>query len=391
MKLYKRTYYIFINELRKLRKHPLPIVLATVAPIIAGFVILAIFGKPEIKDIPFVVVDYDNSSLSRTVTRNLDANGYLKLIEIVGNEDIAEHKFRKLESYYTIVIPKGFSEKIKSGQGAEIKAQLNGGILIYAKLGNKAIGQTLSAVSSGINIARLEAKGLTKKEAFAKAVPIKPQMHILGNPYINYGIYLVPGMLLSILQISAGFSTLWIFRSSRESQGKLLPSYGNLLPFIIGRTTPIFLGNVVTAIVYFLIIFPIAGVNFNASYFNLFLLTVLYIFVSMGIGLAASLIFRTAVSSSQALLVINSPAFVFSGYTFPVWAMPKIIRQIVSVIPVKHYFDGFFPMYIYGKTTELGILPLIILGAALWGATVLLLVIYNAIRDRDLAKLKGAV
>lgn len=388
MKLYKRTYYIFLNELRRLRKKPMPIIAATIAPLIASFVILFIMGNPEIKDLPFIVVDYDNSSLSRMVTRNLDANGSLKLVDVVANEAIAQEKIRNLDGYYTIIIPKGFASQIKSGQGSDVKVIVNGAMLIYSKLGFKAIGQTLATISTGINITRLKAKGLSANEAFDKAVPISVKLHLIGNPYVDYRVYLIPGMILSILQISASFSTLWIFRSS--TKGRLLPSYGNLLPFLLGKTLPIWFANLITVIVVFTVIFPMAGIAANAAYFNLFLLTLLYVSVSMGIGFVAAILFKDVVFSGQFLLVINSPVFVFSGYTFPIWAMPKILQDFTYIIPVRHYFDGFFPMFLYGRTTELGIMPLFIIGTVLWGSAVLLLVIHNYFNKKELSKRKGA-
>lgn len=375
MRLYKRTYYIFLNELRTLLQRPMPIVAALIAPILAGLVITLVMSEPDVENLPMVVVDNDNTALSRMLVRSLDGNPSLQVTASVANEAIAEEMVRRNEAYYLVVIPKDFSEKIKSGRGSKVEVVIDGGNLIYAKLGLKAIGQTVSNISTGINITRLKAKGLTREEAFDKAVPIQNKLKIMGNPYVDYSLYLVPGMILSLLQMSASFSTLWIFRT--KQMGKLLPSYGNLLPFLVGKTMPIFLANLIAVIIVFTVILPIAGVTPNGAYFNLFLLTVFYVCVSMGIGFVGSLIFKDAVFSAQFLLVINSPVFVFSGYTFPTWAMPKFLEDFTYIIPVKHYFDGFFPMFVYGKTTEQGILPLFILGTILWGSAVILLVLHN--------------
>lgn len=380
MKFRTKTYYFIINEIRKLKRAPLPIIVAFAMPIIAWICLALTFKNASIQDMPFVVVDYDNSPLSRTVARSLDATGYLNLIDIVPNSDIAIEQYRKMETYFIVTIPKDFQKKIKGGTGSQVNVQFNGANLMYAKIGYKAFAQTLSTISSGITIKRLQGKGLAPKDALAKTVPITTELHIIGNPYLNYAVYLLPGMLLSLLQMSASFSTLWVFRSHRESHaGRLVPRFGNLLPFMIGRMLPLVLATIAATAFVFLVIFPMSGIPITGTYFNMFLLTLLYAFVSMGMGTLVSIALPNLVTASQVLLMINAPSFVFSGYTYPGWAMPSALESLSNIIPVKHYLDGFFPMYLFDKTTELGIVPMLIIGSVLWGLTLVFVIMFNKI------------
>lgn len=381
MKFRTKTYYFVINEIRKLTQAPLPVIIAFVMPIIAWICLSFTFKNSSIENMPFVVVDYDNSPLSRMVTRSLDATGYLTLIDIVSNPDLAIEQYRQMKTYFIVTIPKDFQKKIKGGTGTQVNVQFNGANLMYSKIGYKAFAQTLSTISSGITIKRLQAKGLAPDDALAKAVPITTEIHIIGNPYLNYAVYLLPGMLLSLLQMSASFSTLWVFRSHRESQaGRLVPSFSNLLPFMIGRMFPLVFATIAATTFVFVVIFPMSGIPISSTYFDMFLLTLLYAFVSMGMGTLVSIAFPNLITASQMLLMINAPSFVFSGYTYPGWAMPKALENLSQIIPLKHYLDGFFPMYLFDKPTELGIVPLLIIGSILWGLTLVLVIMFNKIQ-----------
>ena len=381
MNFYRRTYYFIINEFKQLLKAPLPLLLAFVFPLFAWLCLALTFQNSVVEKLPFAVVDMDNSALSRTVISSLNATRYLSLDKIVSNYDIALDEFKKQEVYFIVSIPKDFEKDIKIGKSSEIPITVNGATMLYAKVGYKAMASTLITISTGIQIKRLEAKGLNAYDAKSKAMPITTEIHTLGNPYLNYSIYLIPGMILSILQMSASFSALWLFRQHREHfSARVVPRKNQLLPFIIGRLIPLILANILAVSVIYLIIFPIAGIPMGNSYLNMFFLSVLLALVSMGMGALLSLTFGNLVTASQLLLVINAPAFVFSGYTFPSWAMPAGFAYFSKSLPLTHFFDGFFPMLIYDASTYRGIIPLLIIGAILWGLTLIISLLFSRVQ-----------
>ncbi len=228
-------------------------------------------------------------------------------------------------------------------------------------------------VSSGIQIKRLEAKGYLPEAAYDRAVPSSAATYVLSNPHLSYGIYLIPGMIVSILQMSASFSTLWIYRQRRESEaGRIIPRKGHRLAYFIGKITPLLVANTLAAILIYTVIFPLTGIPVNDQIMFLMLLTLLFTYVSMGMGAFVSIFFKNLVTASQLLLLINAPAFVFSGYTFPRWGMPDWVVVLSNLIPVSHFLDAYFPIYIFNKPTTIGLGPLILIGIVLWSGVFLL-------------------
>lgn len=362
MKFIKKYNYFLINEARQLIKAPFPILIALIMPLIAWFVLAFTFYQPMIENIPCIIIDNDNSAASRLFIRNLNATQAIEVNEVTKDENSAINSLQSQKANFVIFIEKDFEKNIKTSKSGHINVLSNGAVLMYSKIGYRAIAMTAMTMSAGIQVKRLTAKGMTFKQAFSRAVPITTEINTPGNPYFNYGIYLIPAMLLSILQMSASFSCLWVFRQHREhDSGRILPMKKYRLAYFIGRFTPLFLINTIAVLCLFFIFFPILGVQYNNSVFLLFLLTLFYMLVSMLMGAFLSIFLTNLVTSSQVLLVINAPAFVFSGYTYPMWAMPDIIAIFSNIFPFTHYMRGFLPMYLFNTPTSNGIIGLSIM------------------------------
>jgi len=362
------------SEIRQLIKTPFPVLIALVLPIIAWIVLLLTFNNGYISDLPVCVIDNDNSLISRKIIRDLDASQVLKIKYFVNDINEAEDLMKKSDCYFIISIEKDFSKNIKKGNSGSVNIIENGFYLMYSKVGYKVIAQTLIENSNNIQINRLINAGLGLNEANQRAIPIKTDIFSYGNPYFNYTIYLIPGILISILQMSGSFSALWIFRqSSADSEQRIIPQKGERLAFVLGKSIPLLLINILTVIILFSIFLPLSGITISSNYFFLFLNAIILIIVSFGMGAILSLVLDNLVSASQALLVINAPAFVFSGYTFPRWAMPDLIQRFAELIPVTKFLDSYFPVIIYDYFNWNFFISLLIDGLVIWGLIALIL------------------
>jgi ABC-2 type transport system permease protein len=328
---------------------------------------------PIISDIPVIVVDGDASSLSRTLIRNLDATQALHVTEVTTERSHAEKLLRDGDVVLLLSLEAGLSREISLGGSAHCSVLADGSQLLYAKVAYRSAATTIQAFSTAIQVRRLEALGLSPASALARATPVFTDIHTMENSWFDYAYYLVPGMMMAILQMSASFSALWFFREHRDRDARLLlPRRGEFAAFYLGHGLPLLLANLLALIVLFLLIFPLAGIPFAANSFPLFLRSTLFVLVSIGMGAALSALFGNLVTASQIGLLINAPAFVFSGYTFPRWAMPDGIRVVAELMPLTHLLDGLFPLLIFHEQTWTGLWQLVAFGVLFWGAALLL-------------------
>ncbi len=54
--------------------------------------------------------------------------------------------------------------------------------------------------------------------------------------------------------------------------------------------------------------------------------------------------------ATEVALFILTPAFIYSGLTFPLWAMPQIHQSIAKLIPFTYFLSGFINLYEMGTS-----------------------------------------
>ncbi|GAB1350559.1 hypothetical protein MASR1M107_27740 [Ignavibacteriales bacterium] len=87
----------------------------------------------------------------------------------------------------------------------------------------------------------------------------------------------------------------------------------------------------------------------RGSVAGLFLYTFLFGMSSLLLGMLVSVILKNVMLSTQVVLFLTTPAFVFSGLTYPLWAMPEAHRIFSHVIPYTQFLDGFIRIYLMGE------------------------------------------
>lgn len=369
----QRFHRMLQREIGQLKKAPMPIITATILPVLAWTVIALTLQQPVIADIPVTILDLDGSALSRTIIRQLDATQALQVREVTANAATAKESMENEESSLLIQFPKNMETDIKRGGSTQCVITANGAQLLYSKIAYRASVTAIYGVSTAIQVRRFEANGLTRDAALHRAMPVSTEIHAPGNSWYDYGFYLVPGMMLAILQMSVSFSALWFFRGHSDRDAKLiLPPPGMRLAYVAARGLPLLAANVIAVLLLFLVFFPAAGIAFSAGTAGLFLHTLLFVIACLGMGAFLSALFGHLVTAAQIGLIINAPAFVFSGYTFPRWAMPDGIRAFAEIIPLTHLLDGFFPRMIFQRSSIEGVFPLLLFCALFWGGSLLL-------------------
>lgn len=364
---------ILLSELALLRHRPLPLAAALLLPLIAWACIAVSLRDAVIDDIPLYVVDGDNSRVSRMLCRSLDATQALRVTEVSGNEERARRAMENGDVSLIVYIPRDVQRAIAGGGSARMVVLVDGRQLLHAKIAYRAVAMSAYTVSAGITVRRFEARGMGSGQAQARALPIHTEIHAVGNSWYDYALYLAPGMMMAILQMSASFSALWFFREHRDRDARLLlPARGETAAFFLARITPLFLANAIAVLLLFVVMFPLAGVPNMQALPALYWRSLLFALVCMGMGALLSGLFRNLVSAAQIGIIINAPAFVFSGYTFPRWAMPDGIRAFAEIIPLTHVLDGFFPLILYNRSTMDGIPALLLFFLLFWGGSVLL-------------------
>lgn len=275
-----------------------------------------------------------------------------------------ERLVKEMKAYGLVIIPNNFGSDIKQGKQTKVINQYNSNLLLGSGLENKAFRKVVGTFSAGINIQKQLAKGTNINQAKANYQPITSNNHVLSNPYTNYSYYLNSGFLTLFLQIFVILTTIYCFGSDlKYSKGEKLYAIGkgNLPVIILAKILPytlwfFFIGMVIYFSMFVLQDFPLFG-NKLVALLSLFLLIISTQAFSL-FFIAISKSFREALTFGSGFAAVSLS---FSGITFPIFGMPKILQWLSQIFPFTHFFELFVDQTQRGIPVYYSVKPILIL------------------------------
>lgn len=344
-------YNISLRELRRIGKSKTLYLLLVILPILLFIFLSLIYKNGVVRDLPIAIYDEDNSELSRLVIRSIDATPSMEATETINSIEEIKTEFRKGNIQGAFYFPPDFEKNIKAGKNSTVVVYKNTANLVIGNLILKDGSTAIRTISAGALLKKLKARNMHAEKAMNFINPIRIETHYLFNPAYNYFNYLIPGILPMLLQMIIMVSACITMNNefAQNTFSSLLKeANGKITNIIIGKALPHILISTATALGIIGIIFPLFGVQIEGSYFGLLGLFVLFIITSFSLGFAISCIFNSQLMATELAVIINTPAFLFSGFTFPNWSMPALHNLYSQLIPFTHFLKGYIKIYQMG-------------------------------------------
>ncbi len=335
------------------------------APILYGFLFGYVYKQAKVVDLPVLIVDQDHSPSSDKLIDAFGDNEGLMVSEVryTPGDIKSEMPFREYAS--VITIPQDFEADLLQKRHPEIRVDLNMTNILNANIASKNIQAVLMTINAGIEIEGLKKQGLSPTQAKNSYESFKINFNKLYNSTGNYSNFMLPGLLAAIMQQVIFLALALVFARDFED------GYFRVLAKIKKWSV----SHIWLKAVPFLIMIPvmwavIAGFfeffRVEADIYNLpmLLLTILLSVASMGIGMLFSIVIPSQLKATELLMVISTPAFVLSGFTWPSMAIPGFIQGFAEIIPLTHFLNGYRKVAIYGGgfssiAHEIGLLSII--------------------------------
>ncbi len=322
-----------LREFKFLFSRKSHLALLVFVPFILYPLFATIYINGVVRDIPIAVLDYDNTQLSRTIIRSLDAAGAIKVENAVTDISEAEVLIKSGKVQAALVIPKDTERKIKSGRNATVVLYKNSTNIVIGNMILKDASAVVRMISGAINIKRIMAKGVSAKQASVLANPVKPDTQSLFNPAYSYLDFLVAPLMLCVLQMILMLSSASSINGDKNMKSGLSGPVTKFVAFLI--IAAIHLAFIFT------LMFVLLRVPFSGCIITVFAFSMLFSAGSISIGLAISYFVKDELFAAEIGLLFNTPAFMFSGFTFPLWGMPLLHNVFALLIPFTHFLNGF--------------------------------------------------
>ncbi|MFA5420046.1 MAG: ABC transporter permease, partial [Bacteroidales bacterium] len=261
------------------------------------------YKKEVVRQIETIVVDLDNSSSSRQLIRMVNHAEQIHVVSYAhGMDEARKLFFNEKEMGGILAIPNGFEKDLLEGRQANVSIYADGSyFLIYRQVIGGAVNVT-GTFSAGVEIKKLMSGGKSFHQAVEARDPISADLHYWFNPSSGYATFIMPGIILIILQQTLLIGIGMIGGTGKEANrhSYLVPvalRRGGVFPILFGKTfsyLTIYLFNCLFTMVW---VHHWFGYPDRASYLHVFMLTLPFLLSVIFMGITISVLFRRRESS----------------------------------------------------------------------------------------------
>ena len=337
-------YEIMMRELQILRQNHIYRFCMVLFPVLVIFFFTSIMDDGLPADMPVGVVDLDNTSTSRSLTRRLDGFQMSRVVARYPSVTEARRAIQRNEIYGFLYIPKGTTEKLLASRQPKISYYYTYTTLAAGSMVMKDMKTISTLGSAAVGQGTMRARGMTDRQIQALLQPIKIDLHQIANPWSSYNIYLstvmVPGIIMLFIFLISSYSLGTELKFNTSKQWIELAG-GRITLAMLGKFLPQTIIWLAIVFGYEWYVFCHLGFPSQGSPWILVLLGLMQVLASQGFGIFAfglmpSLRMSMSISSLWAVLSIS-----MAGSTFPVMGMDGALQSLSWLFPLRHYWMMF--------------------------------------------------
>ncbi len=336
----RRFIALLRKEVRQMLRDKSNLAVGLLLPI--ALILLFGYGLSfDVKNAPVAVVLEDSAPAARDAVAGLGGSSYLSPVWVTQMQE-AERLLRAGEVDAIVRVPLDFSRRLAAGD-ARIQLILNG---VNSTTAQTVEGYVNSAIATW---AQKQADSAGNKPPALGRVEVVQRMWF--NETGNSSWYLVPGLIVLVLTLIGAFLTsLLIAREwERGTLESLFVTPVRPLELIFAKLAPYLVVGAIDLVLCLLAARFLFEVPLRGSLTILFLASMLYLLVSLLLGLFISGKARNQFDASQlAMLVSFMPAMMLSGFVFDLRNVPLVIQGVAQLLPATHFMDLIKTLFLAG-------------------------------------------
>lgn len=338
----RRIVAVASKEWRETVRDRLFLALAFLVPVL-WMLVLGFGLNLDVEQIPFVVVDYDRSALSREYTYRFVESRYFNFQGSLHNEREVERLLASNKIRAAIVIPDKFEERLLAGRSIEVQTLIDG---TFPSRSQITRGYVI-AINAAFSLERLtlylsQKQGITQERARQLLQPIKLEVRYLYNQVVKSIWSVAPALLMFELMVAPPLLTALAVVREKES-GSIYNIYSSTVSraeFLIGKLLPYVGISAINTINLWLLATYLFGAPFKGNFAFFFLVSLVFVLCSTGIGLIVSLLVETQVAALIITIIVTIvPTVLYAGLLVPVSSLTHGTQFLAHLLPGMYYTD----------------------------------------------------
>jgi ABC-2 type transport system permease protein len=341
--MWERIYEILKKEIRQSLRDPKLRGVMFFPPIMQ----MLVFGfavSLDVNNVKLGWLDMDQTEQSRGLLRKFEGTPYFTLKGVARDEKQAQALLDSGAVDAVVRIPYNFGADVSRMKQTEVQVLVDGSNSNTAAI----VGNYATGVIAGFNAETLASQRTarlvdsTRNGPVRLAVPtVEAETRVWFNPDLKSRNYFVPGILVNIIMIvTLNMTAMSIVREKEiGTMEQIMVTPIRPFELMIGKTLPFALIGFLESIFVTALALLIFNVPFRGSVLLLAGAASLFLLSMLGLGLFLSTISHTQQQASMTSFFFIQPAFMLSGFTFPIRNMPTPVQWITYLNPLRYFMD----------------------------------------------------
>ena len=317
-------------------------VVLLVMPLLSLLLFGLTYRTQVLTDIPTAIADLDHSVQSRALASDIKQAENLDVVAYYNSYEEIKRAIEKGEVVVGVVIPEKFGQQQELRRPTRVAMIIDGSNMVYAINSSVAVLQVVRTIEVKSGVKVLLAQGEHMEDAKNALMAINFVDEPWFNPTINYAFFLVLGLVLNIWQQCCTLLSAMtiIGETGTRSWVHLKSSSRSLFIIFLAKILAHLVIFMATVAVLYGLCFEVLHLPLRCDFGKLMLFTMGFAVAMHSLGTLVSSFSRTAADASRIVMAIAVPAFVLSGFSWPLEAMPQILAQVVKWLPQTGFFQG---------------------------------------------------
>lgn len=349
------VFYICQKELKAVFKDQGVLIFFLLVPLAYPLLYAFIYTGEVVREVPAAVVDMNKSTLSREFIRKVDATPDVKIQSHCADMEEAKLLLKESKVYGVIYIPESFSSDINKGIQTQVTLYCDMSGMLYYKAILTASTEVSLKMNKAIKVKR--AGNTTDRQDEISATPITYEAVNLFNPQAGYASFLLPAVLILIIQQTLLLGVGLSAGTARENNRfrDLVPlsrQYQGTLRIVLGKSSAYFIIYAIVSAYILCVVPKIFSLVQIAQAGTLAAFILPYVLSCIFFAMTCSIFIHHREACMMIYVFTSVPLLFISGVSWPGSAIPAFWRVISWMFPSTFGINGYIAINSMGATLD---------------------------------------
>ncbi len=354
----ERILNIIVKEFRQTLREPRMRVLLFLPPLIQ----LIVFGFAVNLDVERATVgwmDLDHTPQSRELRAGFEGSGRFRIVANASSEQESQWLLDRGKVQAVVRVLPGFGGDVARGKQTAVQVLVDGTnsntASIVGSYATQVVARYASETFADQQRAKLVGRTVQTGGPVSLSIPrVETQTRVWFNPDLRSRNYFVPGVIVNIVALVTIMLTAMAIVREKEigTMEQLMVTPIRPLELIAGKTLPFALAGLFEVAFITTAALLVFGIPLRGSLFLLFVSAVLFLMSTAGVGLFLSTVSQTQQQAVMGSFFFFTPAFMLSGFAFPIRNMPEVVQFISYFNPIRYFITIVRGLFLKGTGVD---------------------------------------